>query len=103
MRKFMKSEEIIMLFDKKTMKLISDYKKVQKYLLDGTPVYLVQMDATLLELTEATDWKLVFFHNLKGGNYAIYRKKFTIGTFAKNINIGGWSFAVSHSEKGGEC
>lgn len=92
-----------MLFDKKTMKLINDYKKVQKYLLDSTPVYLVQMDGTLLELTEATDWKLVFFHNLKGGNYAIYRKKFTIGTFVKNVNVGKWSFSVSHTEKGGEC
>ena len=43
-----------MLFDKKEMKLISDYRKVQKYLMDGTPVYLVQMDGTLLELMEAT-------------------------------------------------
>ena len=92
-----------MLFDKKTMKLISDYKKVQKYLLDATPVYLVQMDGTLLELTEATDWKLVFFHNLKGGNYAVYRKKFTgIGTFCKDIHIGKWSFVVSHRKEGGE-
>lgn len=93
-----------MLFDKKTMKLISDYKKVQKYLLNATPVYLVQMDGTLLELTEATDWKLVFFHNLKGGNYAVYRKKFTgIGTFSKDIHIGKWSFVVSHTKEGGEA
>ena len=92
-----------MLFDKKTMKLISDYKKVQKYLLDAIPVYLVQMDGTLLELTEATDWKLVFFHNLKGGNYAVYRKKFTgIGTFSKDVRIGKWSFVVSHTKEGGE-
>ena len=91
-----------MFFNKKTMKLISDYKKVQKYLLDATPVYLVQMDGTLLELTEATDWKLVFFHNLKGGNYAVYRKKFTgIGEFRKDIHIGKRTLTVEHTKEGG--
>ena len=92
-----------MLFDKKEMKLISDYKKVQKYQLQGTPVYLVQMDGTLLELTEAIDWKLLFFHNLKGGSYAVYKKKFTIGTFFKDVTIGKWSFTVRHEEEGGVC
>ena len=90
-----------MLFDKKEMKLISDYRKVQKYLMDGTPVYLVQMDGTLLELTEATDWRLVFFHNLKGGSYAVYKKKFTLGTFSKDVTIGKWSFTVRHEEERG--
>ena len=84
------------------MKLISDYKKVQKYLLEGVAVFLVQMDGELLELTEATDWKLLFFHNLKGGNYAIYRKKFSIGTFCKYFNVGNWNFVVSHTKKGGD-
>ena len=92
-----------MLFNKKEMKLIRDYKKVQKYQLQGTPAYLVQMDGTLLELTEATDWRLLFFHTLKGGNYAIPRKKFIIGTFCKDVSFGGWSFSVRHEEKGGEC
>ena len=92
-----------MLFDKKERKLISDYRKVQKYLIDGTPVYLVQMDGTLLELTEATDWRLVFFHNLKGGSYAVYKKKFTLGTFYKDVTIGKWNFTVRHDEKGGVC
>ena len=46
MQKIRKSEGMIMLFNKKEMKLISDYKKVQKYQLEGTPVYLVQMDGT---------------------------------------------------------
>lgn len=92
-----------MVFDNKDMKLIHEYKKVQKYLITGTPVYLVQMDGTLLELTEAIDWRLVLFHNLKGGSYAVYRKKFVLGTFCKEINIGEWSFTVRHDEKGGVC
>ena len=91
-----------MLFNNKEMKMISDYKKVQKYMLDGIPVFLVLIDGTLMEITGATDWKLLFFHNLKGGNYAIYRKKFTVGSFSKDISIGKWTFTVSHVEKGGD-
>lgn len=90
------------MFDKKEMKLVTDYKRVQKLLFEGTPVFMVELDGRLVEITADTKWEKVFFHQLKGGNFAIYRKKFVIGTFAKNINIGGWSFAVSHTEKGGD-
>lgn len=91
-----------MLFNNKEMKMISDYKKVQKYMLDGIPVFLVLIDGTLMEVTGATDWKLLFFHNLKGGTYAIYRKKFTVGSFSKDISIGKWTFTLSHVEKVGD-
>ena len=92
----------MMLFNNKEMKMINDYKKVQKYMLDGIPVFLVLIDGTLMEVTEATDWKLLFFHNLKGGNYAIYRRKLEFGAFSKDISIGKWTFTVSHVKKGGD-
>lgn len=90
-----------MLFNKREMKLI-DYKKAQKNLLKGVPVYMVLMDGSLLELTEATDWQSVFFHNLKGGYYAVYRRKFTgISGFNKTIHIGKTAFTVEHVKEGG--
>lgn len=92
-----------MLFDKKTMKLVRDYKKVQQYLMEGVPVYMVQLDGCMEEITADTDWKVIFFHNLRQGDFAVHRKKFTIGTFCKDINIGRWSFSVSHTEKGGDA
>lgn len=92
------------MFNKKEMKLIRDYKKVQDYLMEGTPVYMVQLDGSLVEITAETDWKVLFFHNLKQGDFAVYRKKLTIGTFCKSINIGKWNFSVSHQEGGDdEC
>lgn len=90
------------MFDKQDMKLITDYKKVQKLIFEGTPVFMVELDGRLVEITADTKWETVFFHQLKGGNFAICRRKFVIGTFVKNISIGGWSFAVSHTEKGDE-
>lgn len=91
-----------MLFDKKTMKLVRDYKKVQQYLMEGTPVYIVQLDGSMSEITADTDWKVIFFHNLRQGDFAVSRKRFTIGSFCKDINIGKWSFSVSHTEEGGD-
>ena len=91
-----------MMYDKKEMKLVTDYKKVQKLLFEGISVFMVELDGGLVEITADTKWETVFFHQLKGVNFAIYRKKFAIGTFAKNISIGGWNFAVSHTEKGGD-
>lgn len=92
-----------MMFDKKEMKMV-DYKKAQRYLLDGEPVYLIQLDGSLLEVTADLSWEKLLFHNLRGGGYAVHRKKFTgVGTFTKNIHVGKWCFAVSHTEKGGEC
>lgn len=90
------------MFNKKEMKLVTDYRKVQKLLFEGTPVFMVELDGSLVEITADTKWETIFSHQLKGGNFAIYRRKLAIGTFAKNVNIGGWSFAVSHKEKGGE-
>ena len=92
-----------MLFNKRKMKLI-DYKKAQKNLLNGVPVYMVQIDGSLLELTEATDWQSVFFHNLKSGCYAIYRRKFNgIGEFNKTIHIGKTAFTVEHAKEENSC
>lgn len=92
------------MFNKKEMKLIRDYKKVQQYLMEGTPVYLVQLDGSLVEITAQTDWKVLYFHNIKQGAFAVYRKKFTgLGEFCKSIQIGNWSLSVSHEKKGGDA
>ena len=90
------------MFDKKEMKLVN-FEKAKKYLMEGVQVFMVNLDGSLVDLNEDKDWKSILFHNLKGGSYAVYKKKFTgIGTFSKNIHIGKWNFAVSHTEKGGE-
>ena len=92
------------MFNKKEMKLITDFKKAQKYLLQGIPVYMVQMDGSMVEITEDTDWKTLFFHNLKQGNYAVYRKKFTgVGDFCKDIHIGKRTLTVEHTKEGGDA
>ena len=90
------------MFNKKEMKLITDYRKAQQYLMEGTAVYMVQLDGSLVEITEATDWKTLLFHNMKQGNYAIYRKKFAgIGEFHKDIHIGRRTLTVEHTKEGG--
>lgn len=90
------------MFNKKEMKLITDYKKAQQYLMEGMTVYMVQLDGSLVEITEDTDWKTLLFHNMKQGNYAIYRKKFAgIGDFRKNIHIGKRTLMVEHTKEGG--
>lgn len=90
------------MFNKKEMKLITDYRKVQKYLLEGIQVFMVKMDGSLVELTEETDWKTLFFHNLKQGSFAVYRKRFTgIGEFHKDIHVGNRTWTVEHTKKGG--
>lgn len=88
------------MFDKEIMKLI-DFKKVQNLMHEGVQVFMVRMDGTLLELTESTDWKTMFFHNIKGGSYAIYRKRYA-GKFHKEIRIGKKVFAVDIAKKGGD-
>lgn len=91
------------MFDKKEMKLIN-FKKAKKYLMDGVQVYMVNLDGSLVEINEDTDWKSIIFHNLKGGSYAVYKKKFTgIGTFTKDIRIGKWDFTVSHTKREGDA
>ncbi|MCB5288288.1 MAG: hypothetical protein LHW64_10885 [Candidatus Cloacimonetes bacterium] len=82
------------MFDKKEMKLIN-FKKAQKLMMEGVVVYLVQIDGSLEELTIETEWQKLLFHNLKGGNYAIYRKKLLDkGAFHKNIRIGKRSITI---------
>ena len=89
------------MFNKKEMKLITDYRKVQKYLLEGIQVFMVKMDGSLVELTEETDWKTLFFHNLKQGSFAVYRKRFTgIGKYHKDIHVGNRTWTVEHTKKG---
>jgi hypothetical protein len=91
------------MFDKKEMKLIN-FKKAQKLMMEGVVVYLVQIDGSLEEVTIKTDWQKLLFHNIKGGNYAIYRKKLLDkGAFHKNIRIGKSSITIDCIfEKGGE-
>lgn len=91
------------MFDKKEMKLV-DFEKAKKYLMEGVQVFMVSLDGSLVELNEDTDWKSIMFHNLKGGSYAVYRRKHHvsgIGEFRKEIHIGRKVFAVEHTRKGG--
>lgn len=88
------------MFDKKNMKLI-DFKKAQKYMYEGVKVFMVNMDGTLVKLTESTDWIALFFYNIKGGSYAVYRKRIA-GEFHKEVRIGKKVFAVDHTKKGGD-
>ena len=89
------------MFDKKEMKLVN-FEKAKKYLMEGVQVYMVNLDGSLAELNEDTDWKSILFHNLKGGSYAVYRKKHKgIGEFRKEIHIGKKVFAVEHTKEGG--
>ena len=89
-----------MMFDKKEMKLVS-FEKAKKYLMEGVQVFMVNLDGSLVELNEDTDWKSILFHNLKGGSYAVYRRKHKgIGAFHKEIHIGKWDFSVSHTKRG---
>ena len=91
------------MYNKKEMKLVS-FNKMKKLMMQGETVFMVMMDGQLVEITADTDWQMLFFHNLRGGSYAVYRKKFTgVGTFKKAIHIGNWSFSVSHDEKGGDA
>lgn len=62
---------------------------------------MVRMDNSLVELTESTDWKTILFHNIKGGSYAIYRKK-PLQNFQKEIRIGKKILKLEHSVKGGD-
>ena len=88
-----------LMYDKKLMKLIK-LDQVGKYLSEGTDVYMVMGDGQLVLMNLNTDWSLLFSHQLMGGRYAVYRQKKSIGNFTRAIHIGGWSFSVSHTEKG---
>lgn len=90
------------MFDKKEMKLVK-FDQIRKYLANGEDVFMVMDDGQLVEMNINTDWQLLFFHQLRGGAFAVYRKKWNgLGTFSKDIHIGNWSFNISHKEKGGD-
>lgn len=89
------------MFDKKEMKLVN-FEKAKQYLMEGVQVFMVNLDGSLVELNEDTDWIIILFHNLKGGSYAVYRRKHKgIGAFHKEIHIGKKVFYVEHTKKGG--
>ena len=93
-----------MVFDSKLFKLIS-FEKAKKEMLKGNIVYMVKMNGEMEEVTEATNWKSLVFHSIKSGSYAVARKQklHGLGDFTKNLNIGQWSFEVSHKKKGGDA
>lgn len=74
------------MFDKKEMKLIN-FEKAKKYLMNGVHVYMVNLDGSLVEINEDTDWKSIIFHNLKGGSYAVYKKKLPVLVHLLRISI----------------
>ena len=49
------------MFDKKEMKLVN-FEKAKKYLMEGVQVYMVNLDGSLVEMNEDTDWKSILFH-----------------------------------------
>lgn len=90
------------MFDKKEMKLVK-FDQIRKYLANGEDVFMVMDDGQLVEMNLNSDWQLLFFHQLRGGAFAVYRKKWNgLGSFSKDIHIGNWSFNISHKEKGGD-
>ena len=87
------------MYNKKEMKKIR-FEKIFSYIMKGEPVYMVMLDGSLVELAENPDMELLMFHTLRGGGFAVYRKKLTdIGAFDKTIRIGRWSFSINHDEK----
>ena len=88
------------MFDKKEMRKIQ-LNQIGKYMMMGEPVYMVMMDGSLVEIEGASDMESIFFHNLTGGTFAVYRKKFEgIGNFSKSIKIGGFTISIGHEKKG---
>lgn len=88
------------MFNKKEMKKIQ-LNQVGKYMMMGEPVYMVMMDGSLVEIEGASDMESIFFHNLTGGAFAVYRKKFEgIGNFTKSIKLGSWMISIGREKKG---
>lgn len=91
------------MFDKKEMKIVK-FNQIRSYMVKGIPVYMVMLDNTIVEVTEATDIELLFFHYLRNGAFAVPRKKWNgLGDFTKHLNVGQWSFEVSHKRKEGDA
>lgn len=88
------------MFDKKEMRKIQ-LNQIGKYMMMGEPVYMVMMDGSLVEIEGASDMESIFFHNLTGGTFAVYRKKFEgIGNFSKSFKIGGFTISIGREKKG---
>lgn len=91
------------MFDKKEMKIVK-FNQIRSYMVKGIPVYMVMLDNTIVEVTEATDIELLFFHYLRNGAFAVPRKKWNgLGDFTKHLSVGQWSFEVSHKRKDGDA
>ncbi len=87
------------MFNSKEMKTVK-FNQIRSYMVKGIPVYMVMLDNTIVEVTDATDIELLFFHYLRNGAFAVPRKKWNgLGDFTKHLNLGQWSFEVSHKRK----
>ena len=90
------------MFDKKEMKMIK-FEAIRKYVMKGEQVFMVMMDGELVEITSETDMESLFFHNLTGGSFAVYRKKLEgPGSFYKSIKVGNWTVSIGHTKKAGD-
>ncbi len=87
------------MFDKKVMKMIKA-EKIGEFMMKGQQVFMVMLDGSLVEINEDTAMENLFFHTLRGGAYAVYKKRYSTGAFAKTIKIGRWSVTLNHEEKG---
>lgn len=90
------------MFNRKEMKLVKDYNKVQEYLRDGVQVFMVKQDGSVEEITKDTDWRTLFFHTIAQRNFAVYKKKFTFDMLYEAISYGRWNFILNHFAKGGD-
>ncbi len=99
---FYSEGEKTMMFDKKEMKMIK-FEAIRKYVMKGEQVFMIMMDGELIEITSETDMESLFFHNLTGGSFAVYRRKFDgVGSFSKIIKVGNWTVAIGHTKKDGD-
>ena len=89
------------MFDKKIMRMIKA-EKIGEFMMKGQQVFMVMPDGSLVEINEDTDVQKLFFHSLRGGAYAVFKKRHSTGAFAKTIKIGRWSVTLNHEERGGD-
>ncbi len=96
------SEGEKIMFNNKTMKMIK-FESIRKHIMKGDPVFMVMTDGELVEITSETNMEDLLFHNLTGGYFAIYRKRFNgIGSFNRSINCGNWTITIGHTKKAGD-
>ena len=89
------------MFDKKEMKKIK-MNRVSEHMMNGEAVYMVMSDGSLVEIGASSDMRSIICHSIMGGTFAVYRKKFEIGGFTKQIKIGDWTITIGHEKRGGE-